>query len=63
MKPETGGDFVSAITKASPPVSVTAMTLAGVSLQEWVLIATLVYTILQITFLIYGKLKEYNGRK
>lgn len=61
MKPENSGEYITAITKASPPISVTAMTLVGVSLQDWVIILTLVYTVLQIAFLLYGKYKEYLG--
>ena len=41
--------------KAAPPVTVVGMTLGGVSLQEWVLILTAVYTVLQIGFLIRDK--------
>lgn len=47
---------VDAITKSSPPVVVTGLSLGGVSLNEWVMIATLAYTLLQAFFLIRDKL-------
>jgi hypothetical protein len=56
VEPSNAGEYITAVTKASPPVAVTGISLAGVSLNEWVLIATLLYTILQISFLLYGKL-------
>jgi len=46
---------VHEMTKASPPVTVGALTLMGVPLQTWVLVATLVYTVLQVVFLIRDK--------
>lgn len=32
-------------TKAAPPLSVTGLALAGIPLEEWVLLLTLLYTI------------------
>lgn len=52
------GEYVSAVTKASPPIAVTGASIAGMSLQEWVLVATLVYTVLQIALLIYNFVKK-----
>lgn len=48
-------DMAVEAAKAAPPVTVVGMTLGGVSLQEWVLILTAVYTVLQIGFLIRDK--------
>lgn len=45
------------ITKAAPPVSVTGLSLMGVSLNEWVIILTLIYTALQLAWFIYSKAK------
>lgn len=41
--------------KAAPPVTAVGLSLAGVTLQDWVLIGTLIYTVLQIGFLIRDK--------
>lgn len=41
--------------KATPPVVITGMTLFGYPLQDWVLVATLIYTLLQIVFVIRDK--------
>lgn len=58
MEPSNSHEYITAITKASPPVTVTGITLAGASLQDWVLIATLIYTVLQIGFLLVAKLRK-----
>ena len=37
-----------AAIKTSPPVIVTGMTLAGIQLQDWLIMATIIYTVIQI---------------
>ena len=37
-----------AAIKTSPPIIVTGMTLAGVQLQDWLIMATILYTVIQI---------------
>ena len=37
-----------AAIKTSPPVIVTGMSLAGVQLQDWLIMATILYTVIQI---------------
>ena len=37
-----------AAIKTSPPVIVTGMTLMGIQLQDWLIITTLLYTVIQI---------------
>ena len=37
-----------AAIKTSPPVVVSGLTLAGVQLQDWLIIATILYTVIQI---------------
>ena len=34
--------------KTSPPVIVTSMSLAGVQLQDWLIMTTILYTVIQI---------------
>lgn len=51
-------DIANAAAKVSPPLTVTGVAAAGYSLQEWVLIATLVYTILQTAHLIWKFFKD-----
>lgn len=41
--------------RAAPPLSVVGLSLMGVSLQDWVLIITLIYTVLSLIFLIRDK--------
>lgn len=51
------------ILKASPPVTVSAISFMGVPLQTWVYLLTAIYTILQIYILVRDKLirdKEKN---
>ena len=37
-----------AAIKTSPPVIVTGMTLAGIQLQDWLIMITILYTVIQI---------------
>jgi len=37
-----------AVAKTSPPVVVSGLTLAGVQLQDWLIMATILYTVIQI---------------
>ena len=37
-----------AAIKTSPPVIVTGMTLMGIQLQDWLIMATILYTVIQI---------------
>jgi len=37
-----------AAIKTSPPVIVSGLTLAGVQLQDWLIMATILYTVIQI---------------
>lgn len=60
-------DTLTEAAKASPPVTVGGLTLVGVPLSDWLIIATLVYTVLQIVFLLrdkwYTPRKIKNGSK
>lgn len=47
----------TAVAKVSPPVVVSGLTLGGVQLQDWLIIATLIYTVIQIIILL-PKLKQ-----
>ena len=46
-----------AAIKTSPPVIVTGMTLMGIQLQDWLIITTLLYTVIQI-IIVLPKLKQ-----
>lgn len=46
-----------AAIKTSPPVIVTGITLAGVQLQDWLIMATILYTVIQIVIAL-PKLKQ-----
>ena len=37
-----------AAIKTSPPIIVTGMTVAGIQLQDWLIMATILYTVIQI---------------
>ena len=41
-----------AAIKTSPPIIVTGVTLAGVQLQDWLIMATIFYTLIQIIILL-----------
>ena len=46
-----------AAAKLSPPVVVSCLTLTGVQLQDWLIMATLLYTVIQI-IIVLPKLKQ-----
>lgn len=57
-----------AALKVSPPVAISGWILAGHELEDWVLLATLIYTVLQILLAVHafitGQRKEKSrGRK
>lgn len=54
-------DFAVEGTKAIPTIAVGGLTLFGVGLSDWVLLATLFYTVAQIAFLFRDK--WYRPRK
>ncbi|AYJ85545.1 hypothetical protein D3Y57_05555 [Sphingomonas paeninsulae] len=45
--------LLTSVSKTIPPLAVTSVTVAGLSLQEWVYVATLVYTVLQIGMVVW----------
>jgi hypothetical protein len=53
----TKDDIVKEAVNSTPPASVAGLTLAGVQLNDWVMVATLLYLILQISWFIYSKQK------
>lgn len=60
-------ELATEAAKAAPALTVGGLTLFGVGLSDWVLLATMIYTVLQITFLLrdrwWKKRKDYHGRK
>ena len=52
---ETG--VTMAVAKLSPPVIVSGLTLGGVQLQDWLVMVTLLYTVIQIIIAL-PKLKQ-----
>jgi disulfide bond formation protein DsbB len=48
-------DLAASAVKAAPPISATVATLLGYGMQDWLVIITIIYTILQTVFLIYEK--------
>ena len=54
-----------AAIKTSPPVIVTGVTLAGVQLQDWLIMATILYTVIQIIIALpklKQSFKEWRGK-
>ena len=65
MTPEQKSDLASEAIKAAPPVAITtAVTVGGLTLNEWVAIATLLYIVLQSGWLVwkwYHAIKDKNN--
>ena len=54
-----------AAIKTSPPVVVSGLTLAGVQLQDWLILATILYTLIQIIIALpklKQSFKEWRGK-
>lgn len=49
-----------AAIKTSPPVIVTGMTLAGIQLQDWLVMVTILYTVIQIIIALPELKKSFN---
>jgi len=61
MTPEQKSDIASEAIKAAPPIAITtAVTVGGLTLNEWVAIATLLYIVLQSGWLVW---KWYHAIK
>lgn len=53
-------DVGSEVMKVAPPLTVSGLTLFGYSIAEWVQIATLLYIVLQVHYLLRANNKNYN---
>ena len=49
-----------AAIKTSPPIIVTGMTLAGIQLQDWLIMATILYTVIQIIIALPNLKQSFN---
>ena len=62
-------DYPMETVKTMPPIAISAITLLGIPLNEWVYILTLIYIVLQITFFVREKVfkpwlhRRANARK
>lgn len=56
-------DIASEAAKASPPVAVAGATLAGITINDLILWATLLYLVLQIGFLLYRWGRMHFGKQ
>lgn len=64
MNASTNSEFTAEGLKALPTVTVGGLTLFGVGLSDWVLLATLFYTIAQIGFLFRDRwYRPHKARK
>ena len=59
----TAAETVSGVVKAAPAVSVSAASALGANLQNWVYVVTIVYIVLQSTFLIYRWVRSHRKHK
>ncbi len=49
-----------AAIKTSPPIIVTGMTIAGIQLQDWLIMATILYTVIQIIIALPNLKQSFN---
>lgn len=53
MLDQNSSEYATAAAKSAPPVAVLAADTAGLTLEQWVFIATLIYLALQSIYLLY----------
>lgn len=64
MISQSSHDLTSAAAKSAPPVAVLAADTAGLTLEQWVFIATLIYLALQSGYLLWKWVRDIrNARK
>lgn len=54
---------VAATAKVAPPIAVTGMQFAGYAVADWVMLLTLIYTVIQLGLLIWDRYKKFNAKK
>lgn len=54
-------ELIKETFRAAPPITVTGLTVFGVPIADWVAVATLLYIVLQVYFLLKEKVFK-NGR-
>lgn len=57
------GEAGMAAAKVAPPVTAAGLTLMGVQLSDWLIIATLIYTLLQIALLLQEVWQDRRARR
>lgn len=51
-------ETIVATAKVAPPVVATGMTVAGYPLSDWLILLTIIYTVMQILVLVHKELRE-----
>lgn len=56
----TNHEFADAAVRTAPPLGISAATLLGLTLSDWVLVCTLVYTLASLAFLIRREWRRHK---
>lgn len=56
-----GPDVLTSSAKAAPPVAVSLLAATGMAMQDWLLLLTIVYTVLQIAWLVYKVVRAHTS--
>ena len=51
-------ELIAGVARAAPPVTVTGLSMFGVGLADWLILVTIVYTVLQIVFLVRDRMRR-----
>lgn len=57
----TKHDIVTEALKTAPPVSVAGATIMGASVEDWVLVLTALYLVMQVAHFLRSRYKEYKN--
>ena len=59
----TNHEIADAAVRTAPPLGISGAMLLGLTLSDWVLVCTLVYTLASLFFLIRRELKRHKEEK
>lgn len=57
------GGIISVTAKVAPPIAVTGMQFMGYAVADWVMLLTLLYTIVQLGLLLWDRFKKNGTRR
>jgi hypothetical protein len=61
--PNNVQEYILDAGKLAPPAVVTTAASAGLTLEHWVMVLTIIYTVIQIALTLYKTARDYSARR